>query len=153
MMGEWVPFDELTRLVLGYALRRHKVNTDVARLMSLWHEVEPFNDYTYLRNIMKSKSNARKLVALTNGTKESVRKLFARYDVLKDMEVYSEEYLRVYKPARRVYDLVKKKIGGEEEGEVYLVSSNSFDIIGAKNAGLKALYINRSNIAMDALGQ
>jgi FMN phosphatase YigB (HAD superfamily) len=38
------------------------------------------------------------------------------------------------------------------KGEIaYLVSSNPFDVSGAKNAGMKAIYLNRYNLPADLL--
>ena len=38
-------------------------------------------------------------------------------------------------------------------GEVRLISSNPFDVIGASNAGMKATWVNRSHGLFDTLGE
>jgi 2-haloacid dehalogenase len=39
-----------------------------------------------------------------------------------------------------------------KKSEILFVSSNSFDVVGAKNFGFKVFWINRSEIPLDSLG-
>ena len=62
---------------------------------------------------------------------------------------------RKFKPDSRVYEFLAKEVGKkvpEEMGEIWLVSSNPFDIVGARAAGMKAAWIDREgNGWFDAL--
>ncbi|RYO87416.1 hypothetical protein DL766_008383 [Monosporascus sp. MC13-8B] len=60
--------------------------------------------------------------------------------------VDDDEGPRCYKPDRRVYSHLMRHAGVEEgrEGDVWVVSANPFDIVGARAAGLNAAFIDRA---------
>jgi 2-haloacid dehalogenase len=58
-------------------------------------------------------------------------------------KIISVDLVRVYKPDPRVYGLAASQLG-VAAGEILFVSSNNFDIIGAKNAGLRSVWIRRA---------
>merc|ERR1712227_153882 len=64
-----------------------------------------------------------------------------------------DEALQVYKPDRRTYDYVRTLTGMEHTpNKVWLVSSNMFDLVGASNAGLNTVRVDRSgNLPRDGL--
>ncbi|KAL2194907.1 HAD-like domain-containing protein [Corynascus similis CBS 632.67] len=60
-------------------------------------------------------------------------------------ELISVDEVRVYKPDRRAYEHLLKRVGKEDEPEdVWLVSSNPFDVVGAVSAGLRAAWVDRA---------
>jgi 2-haloalkanoic acid dehalogenase type II len=56
--------------------------------------------------------------------------------------VISVDAIRLYKPSPRVYQLAVTKMKLRKE-EILFVSSNSFDVVGAKSFGFKVCWINR----------
>lgn len=62
--------------------------------------------------------------------------------------VVTVEECKVFKPDPRVYRHLAEKVGkgnGKEEmGEVWLVSGNPFDVVGAMGCGLRAAWVNRA---------
>ena len=66
--------------------------------------------------------------------------------------VISVDSVKQYKPSPRVYQLAPKtmRLG---KGEILFVSSNSFDVAGAKSFGLRVCWINRGQLPLDPLGQ
>lgn len=63
-------------------------------------------------------------------------------DVFRDIVTVDE--VRQYKPARETYMHLARKVGLEDDLErIWLVSGNPFDIVGAKTAGLNAIWVNR----------
>jgi 2-haloacid dehalogenase len=55
----------------------------------------------------------------------------------------SVDDLGTFKPDPRVYEYLSQRLETPIE-ETWLVSSNAWDVIGAKNAGLRAAWIQRS---------
>jgi 2-haloacid dehalogenase len=50
--------------------------------------------------------------------------------------------LRTFKPDPAVYDYLARRTG-HPPAETWLVSSNAWDVIGAKAAGLRAVWVKR----------
>ena len=65
--------------------------------------------------------------------------------------VISVDAIRLYKPSPRVYQLAVTKMKLRKE-EILFVSSNSFDVVGAKSFGFKVCWINRTGAPLDPLG-
>lgn len=65
--------------------------------------------------------------------------------------VISADAVKLYKPSPKVYELAPKHMR-LNKSELLFVSSNSFDVIGAKNFGFKVCWINRSGVPLDSLG-
>jgi 2-haloacid dehalogenase len=63
----------------------------------------------------------------------------------------SADAVKLYKPSTKVYEVAPKRVRLKKT-EILFVSSNSFDVIGAKNFGFKVCWINRSGVPLDPLG-
>jgi len=142
LMGRWVDFDEVTKLALNHVYRRRGLSVD-SRLVEGWLKLEPYDDTMTLRELSKTHT----LYTLTNGTLKSIKKLLENAQILNLFTgFYSVEDIKVYKPSPKVYTEFIKRFG-----DAYLVSSNPWDIAGAKNAGMRAIYVNRHNQPPDPL--
>jgi 2-haloacid dehalogenase len=83
------------------------------------------------------------LVAFSNGVEATTRTLLERAGVLPHLDgVVSVDDLKTFKPDPEVYRYLARSLQ-RTSYETWLVSSNPFDVIGAKNAGLKAAWIQR----------
>jgi 2-haloacid dehalogenase len=74
--------------------------------------------------------------------------------IFKDIVVVEE--VGKFKPAPEVYWHLLEKVGKTREqiGDVWLISANPFDIVGAGAVGMKAVWVNRSDAGwVDSLGQ
>ncbi len=65
--------------------------------------------------------------------------------------VISADEVKIYKPSPRVYSLVSQRLGVPERA-VGFVSSNFWDIAGAKTCGFWTCWVNRCNLPEDKLG-
>jgi 2-haloacid dehalogenase len=63
----------------------------------------------------------------------------------------SVDEVRVFKPSPQVYQLAANRLG-RPIGEVRLISSNPFDVVGASAAGMRAAWVDRSGGLFDTLG-
>jgi 2-haloacid dehalogenase len=63
----------------------------------------------------------------------------------------SADSVKLYKPSPKVYQLALKHMR-LKKGEVLFVSSNSFDVVGAKDFGFKVCWISRLGTPLDPLG-
>jgi 2-haloacid dehalogenase len=66
----------------------------------------------------------------------------------------SVEDVQAFKPDKRTYEHLLREVGkAERPGDVWLVSSNPFDVVGAVSAGLRSAWVDRHGKGwMDRLG-
>jgi 2-haloacid dehalogenase len=66
-------------------------------------------------------------------------------------DVISADEVKIYKSSPRVYGLVSQHLGVPDSA-IAFVSSNFWDIAGAKNFGFWTCWVNRWNLPEDELG-
>ena len=65
--------------------------------------------------------------------------------------ILSADQVRTYKPSPVVYQLAEKHLGIWRE-EIGFVSSNCWDVAGAKAFGFRVFWLNRQNAPLEMLG-
>jgi len=87
--------------------------------------------------------NGYRMAALTNASKEIIDSRMERTGLVSFFElVMSGEEVKKYKPAKEVYQWAANRCGLKPE-EIMLVSSHSWDIAGATNAGMQTAYLEQ----------
>jgi 2-haloacid dehalogenase len=87
-----------------------------------------------------------RIAALTNASEATVRQRMEMTGLISYFElVLSAEHVKKYKPCCEVYQWALKKLQVEPK-EVLMVTSHSWDIAGAANAGLKTAYLKGKHI-------
>lgn len=93
--------------------------------------------------IEKVKERGHATVAFSNGVEATARVLLERSGVLPYLDdVVSVDDVGAFKPNPEVYRYLVRRLERPTE-EVWLVSSNPWDVIEAKSAGLKAAWVKR----------
>jgi len=83
--------------------------------------------------------------AFSNGSKKTVTGLLESAGIIGLFDgVISVEEVQSFKPNPSVYESFLKQTGSLREN-TWLISSNSFDVIGASSAGLKSVWVQRDN--------
>ena len=89
-----------------------------------------------------------RLVALTNGTLDAVRKQLAYAGIADRFDaVLSADEVRRYKPAPEPYRFAAERLG-EAPGDLTLVAAHAWDIAGAHRAGLRTAFVARPGKAL-----
>ena len=144
LMRRYVDFDACTRQALRYTqqtLRCELPESDRDRLLEAYLYLPLFPEVT--ASLTALKAQGHRLVAFSNGVEASIRALLANAGVLPLLEdVVSVDDLRTFKPDPAVYEYLAKRTG-RAPAETWLVSSNAWDVIGAKAAGLRAAWVKR----------
>ena len=144
-MGAYRNFDECTRQALDFALRSFGVEVDDhehARLLSSYRSLSPYPEAA--QALWRLKQAGHAVVAFSNGVEASLRELLAHAGLLEYLDgVVSVDNVRTFKPDPRVYQYLVQRME-RAPGDIWLVSSNPFDIIGAKAQGLTAAWIKRN---------
>jgi 2-haloacid dehalogenase len=93
------------------------------------------------------KTRGLTLVACSNGTEAAVRGLLKRAGVLpRFSKIVSVDKLRTFKPDPAVYEHLAKQVRYGKKNDkknVWMISSNPFDVIGAKSCGLRTVWVQR----------
>lgn len=99
-----------------------------------------------------AKSSTISPVVFSNGTQQMVGNSVHRSPDLSPYssvfhDIITVEEVKKFKPHPEVYYHLARKVGKtrEQMGEIWLVSGNPFDVVGAKAVGMKSCWVNRSS--------
>lgn len=144
LMRRYEDFGTCTRQALLFTARTLDIalsEEEQETLMGEYQNLKAFPDV--VPGIEKVKKRGHAAVAFSNGVEATARVLLERAGVLSHLDdMVSVDDIRTFKPSPDVYDYLVRRLGRSAE-EVWLVSSNPWDVIGAKSAGLKAAWIRR----------
>lgn len=151
LMDRYEDFWRVTEAALIAACRAMQLPLDGparAQLMEGYLHLNPFPEVKKALNALSPKS----LAILSNGSPKMLEQVVKNAG-LEGMfsHVISVDEVRTYKPNPATYQLAVKKIGVPKDS-IGFVSSNFFDIAGAKMFGFRTYWINRPGITPDELG-
>ena len=145
LMREYADFGVCTRQALDFAALSFGLElSDDGRegLVEEYQNLRPFPDV--LPGLERLRSEGHTMVAFSNGVERTARVLLERGGVLDHLEdVVSVDDLGTFKPDPEVYRYLARRLD-RPVGETWLVSSNGWDVIGAKSAGLRAAWVRRN---------
>ena len=137
-----------SRRALIYTLRSSKLpfgDVDITGIMEGWQELNPFPDAVPGLQRLQSKF---KLVVLSNGEREFLAHLVKNRIQYDFAGVISVQDVGVFKPNPQVYRYAARMLKAEP-CELLMVSSNSFDVVGARASGYRGAYVNRYDLPYD----
>lgn len=144
LMRRYADFGVCTRQALDFTARSlgaELSDEDREGLVEEYQNLRLFPDVA--PGLGRLRSEGHTLVAFSNGVERTARVLLERAGVLDSLEaVVSVDDLRTYKPDPEVYRYLARRLDRPPE-ETWLVSSNAWDVIGAKSAGLRAAWVRR----------
>lgn len=153
-IGKYKPFDELTRSALNHAAAEQLLeppSPEVAdALMQSYDALNVFPDVPAALEMLRSDITVDTYV-FSNGTSTMVGNSIRSSPDLAPHAAHfrglvTVDDVRCYKPHRRVYEHLVEETGVKGgEDSVWVVSSNPFDVVGARAAGLNAVFVDRSD--------
>lgn len=142
LMGAEEDFWGLTRASLEFALEAAGMATEAARCDRLMAKYLDLDLYPEARAALGALAG-RKLAILSNGSQKMLDALVEASGVASLFaDVISVDRAKSFKPDPRCYALVEPALGVAKD-EVLFVSSNGFDVAGAKAFGFKVAWIER----------
>ena len=151
LMGRYEDFWQVTESALVFACKALNLSCPPAtraQLMEAYLHLTPFPEVPQALQALSRYS----LAILSNGSPRMLRAAVESAGLAGVFsQVLSVDEVKVYKPSPSVYQLASRKMGVAESAIVF-VSSNCWDVIGAKSFGLKTCWLNRSNAPVDELG-
>jgi 2-haloacid dehalogenase len=143
LLQQYEDFWQVTRASLDFALRAAGIEPDEAvrgPLMENYLRLDPYPE----ASDALARLDRCKLAILSNGSPTMLQNLVRNSGLDRWIEAaISVDSIRQYKPHRSCYALVQPVLGVPKE-EVLFVSSNGFDVVGAKAFGFKVAWIRRS---------
>jgi 2-haloacid dehalogenase len=138
-------FDFVTEASLRFSLEAAGAQSDermIAVLLDKYLHLDPFPEAQAALGILKD-MGTHKLAILSNGSTRMLTALVKNtgIDVFLDATI-SVDGARKFKPHPDCYALVEKTLG-VSPASVLFVSSNGFDVMGAKAFGFKVSWIRR----------
>ena len=152
LMGRYRDFWKVTEEALEFTIQRFaiQVSSEQRRhLMDAWLHPSPYPEVAAALPRLKEKYL---LAILSNGTAKMLLTGLNQTGLKQNFRwIMSADSVKLYKPSPKVYQLALKHMS-LKKGEILFVSSNSFDVAGAKNFGFKVCWISRLGIPLDPLG-
>ena len=150
-MNEYIDFWQITSDALDYAMETLEIENIKLKqdLLALYLKLEAYPEVKDL--LKKLKQKGFKTGILSNG---SIKMLNSAVDNanIRDLldEILSVEECEIYKPSKKVYDLVEKNIKVKKENVMFF-SSNAWDMHAASNYGFNTIWVNRFNAKLKRL--
>lgn len=162
--GMYQSFSELTRWSFRHATAEvgEKLSPEQEEMiMNAYNGLDAFPEVEAALNLI-SKIPTVEAYVFSNGTESMIASslstspsLARSSSVLPTSRIVSVDPLRAFKPDRRTYEHFAKVVNLESQpGNLWLVSSNPFDAVGARAAGWRSAWVNRNpNLGwIDGLG-
>lgn len=142
LMGRYEDFAHLTRDSLAYAIRVLGLTADSAAFDRIMRRYDYLGLFSDVRPALH-KLRDRKLAILSNGSPDMLNAL-VKNSTLTDVfaATISVDAVKVFKPHPEAYRLIETMLG-VTPAEVLFVSSNPWDVCGAKAFGLNVAWIER----------
>jgi len=145
LMEQYQDFGVCTLQALQYCLKVYQIEmTDTAQkeLIAKLSQLKAFPDV--LSGLKALKAGGHQLIAFSNGPESAVRTLLDNAQILPQLDdVISVDDVRTYKPSPRVYEYMIQRTD-TKPNSCWMISSNPWDVIGGKAAGLNAAWIQRN---------
>lgn len=142
LMERYESFETITRESLAYTLDNLGLTYDdaaFARIMEKYRNLDLYPDAMATLKALKG----RKLAILSNGSSDMLNALVKNTGLEPILDAtISIEARRIFKPSPKTYTLIEEVLGASPS-ETLFVSSNGFDVSGAKAYGLRVAWIER----------
>jgi len=144
LMKKYQNFNTCTAQALEFASMQMGVSLSEAAQAKLLSEYLRLPAFADVPSALESlAARGFKLVACSNGTEEAVRTLLAHGGVVERFtKIVSVDPIHTFKPDPAVYERLAAEVDAQRES-IWLISSNPFDVIGAKACGLRAAWVQR----------
>lgn len=136
---------ETARKAFVYVARLNDLapsDDEVDAFMRGWQQLKPFPD---VADGLQRLDESYDLVALSNGNPWFLDHLVRNRIKFDFHDVISVEVVGAFKPHPGVYRSATRLLG-MEPCEIIMVSSNSFDVMGARTCGLRGIFVNRESV-------
>ncbi|KAK7610429.1 haloacid dehalogenase, type II [Phyllosticta paracitricarpa] len=151
-MNQYEPFSSVTKNALHHALAEARESLSDAAVDAMLDAYDALSVFADVPGCLRALASSPAItpVVFSNGTRAMVANSVQRSPDLAPLasvfaDIVVVEPARRYKPHPAVYEHLAARVGKgvEQRGDVWVVSGNPFDIVGARAAGMKAAWVDR----------
>jgi 2-haloacid dehalogenase len=146
LMQHYVDFGECGRQALDFVdteMRTRLTSEQKKALLESQQQLPAFPDA--IPALARLRENQQVLVAFSNGTIQAVNHILSAAQLASYFsQIISVDKIRTFKPSPAVYAYLTRSVAADAKS-VWLISSNAWDVIGAKSAGLRAVWVQRNS--------
>ena len=152
MMGKYRPFSNVTRDALRYAVEDAGANLSHSNEEQLLEAYKKLNVYDEVPQVLKElKEEGMTLAIFSNGSHDMLDPLVEHSPLAEYLDhIISADDIKQYKPTPASYTHALDSLD-LTRGEILFMSSNGWDISGAKNFGFNTAWINRNEKPVEQL--
>ena len=150
-MNEYIDFWQITSDALDYAMETLEIENIKLKqdLLALYLKLEAYPEVKDL--LKKLKQKGFKTGILSNGSMKMLNSAVDNANIRDLLDgILSVEECEIYKPSKKVYDLVEKNMKVKKENVMFF-SSNAWDMHAASNYGFNTIWVNRFNAKLERL--
>jgi 2-haloacid dehalogenase len=151
LMGRYEDFWAVTDSALAFACRRLGLRVDAAERRRLMEAYLALDAYPEVREVLAQLRDLPCAI-LSNGAPRMLEAVVAHNRLGEHLRaVISVDEVRTFKPAPVVYALGAARLGLAPDA-IGFVSSNGWDVVGAKAFGFRVVWVNRQGAPLEELG-
>jgi len=147
-------FSSMAEATLKMVSKKFKIavpDSGLGSILGKIKELPPHKDVPHALNLLKE--SGFKLVAFSNGNSKVLNEQlrFAQIDIFFD-GIFSVESVQKYKPHPSAYEYVLKEMQTSAK-EAMMIAAHSWDVLGAKRAGMQTAFVERDGKSIYPLGE
>ena len=152
LMQRHADFDKVTADALTFSCRALGLDADAETLQELPKTYRTLTPFADALSGLRTLQGEKRLAILSNGTPAALDAVVAHAGLNTLFEqILSIEEVGIFKPDPRVYQLAVDRLELERE-RIAFISSNGWDVAGAKAFGFTVFWVNRSAAPVEELG-
>ncbi|UOQ86631.1 haloacid dehalogenase type II [Gracilibacillus salinarum] len=150
LMGQYQPFKQITEEALIYAVQYYDLEYNDRQIQELMEAYTTLKHNPEVIDVLE-KMKDKQLAVFSNGSRDMLEPLIEQAGLSNYFDaIISVDDIKQYKPTPASYTYALNVLGVERE-EVLFMSSNGWDISGAKNFGFQTAWINRGHTPAEVL--
>ena len=151
LMQDYVDFDVCTQQALRYCLQHYALSSPHAeqQLLQAYQRLPAFTDAIPALSVLQRQIPC---YVFSNGTQKSVNNLLKAAQLRPYFQdIISADKMQCFKPSPRLYHHFAVSCNTAIE-QCYLVSANTFDLLGAAKVGMPTIWLRREQQQLDPWG-
>ncbi len=151
-MSKYKPFSRVTKEALEFACEAVGVELTNEIMADLMDHYFMLSSFPEVAGLLKQLSQSHECAILSNGDVLMLSKASIHNDISQYLKaILTVDSVGINKPAPEVYQLVLDQFQCEKD-QIAFISSNTWDVAGAKSFGFKTIWLNRTSGTVETLG-
>lgn len=152
LMDRYVPFSRVTADALHFACSSVGVELKKAVQQALMKHYFTLSAFPEVPEVLARLSETYQLAILSNADRKMLEGAARNNGLAEYLKaIFSVDDVGLYKPRPEVYQMAAEGLGLAKD-EIAFISSNTWDVAGAKSFGLRVIWLKRGEGNIERLG-